>query len=82
MVNLIVLITYLIALATFIIMSIMAIQHTVKFGYISRSFKSLAWTFGLIAVILILYSAYLMTNLFRPAGVKITPVNSVGNIDY
>ena len=35
-----------------------------------------------LGVFLILYSAYLMTNLFRPAGVKITPVNSVGNIDY
>jgi hypothetical protein len=82
MVNPIVLIAYLVALAVFLLMSIMAIQHTIKFGYISRSFKTLAWTFGLIAVAIILFSATLMVNLFKTTGGNIVTTEAVKNIDY
>jgi len=82
MVNLIVLIAYLIALAVFVFMSVLAIRHTIKFGYISRSFKTLAWTFGIIAIVLIIFSATLVVNLFKPAGGKMAPTNTVKNINY
>lgn len=82
MVNLIVLIAYLVALVVFVFMSVLAIRHTIKFGYISRSFKTLAWTFGAIAIALIIFSAYLMVNLFKPVGGEIAPTNTVKNIDY
>ena len=86
MVNLIVLIAYLIALAVFAFMSFLAIRHTVKFGYISRSFKTLAWIFGVASVLIILFSAYQVMNLFKSSGGAVggrsVPVNTVTDINY
>ncbi len=86
MINLIVLIAYLIALAMFAFMSFLAIRHTVKFGYISRNFRTLAWILGIVAVVVILFSAYQVMNLFRSNGAavggKSVPVNTVTDINY
>jgi hypothetical protein len=86
MVNLIVLIVYLIALAVFAFMSFLAIRHTVKFGYISSSFRTLAWIFGIIAVLIILFSAYQVMSLFKANGGAVggrsMPVNTATDINY
>jgi len=82
MINTIVLIAYLVALAAFVLMSILALRHTVKFGYISHSFKTLAWIFGIVALTIVIFSVYLITALYKPGSGTMAPKTSVKNINY
>ena len=65
MVNLIVLIAYCILMFAFLLMSVLAVRHTVKFGYIDQRFKTLGWIFGFVALAIIIFTVYLMINLFK-----------------
>ena len=82
MLNTIVLIAYLVALAVFVFISIFALRHTVKFGYISRSFKTLAWIFGFVVLAIVIFSIYLITALYKPTSGTMAPTTSVKNINY
>ena len=82
MLNTIVLIAYLIALAVFALLSVLAIRHTVKFGYISQKFKALGWAFGILAVAIIIFSIILMVNLFKSDSGGLLQKSSTTNIDY
>lgn len=82
MINTIVLITYLVALAVFVLISIFALRHTVKFGYISRSFKTLAWVFGIVMLTIIIFSIYLIVGLYKPSSGTAVPTTSTKNINY
>jgi uncharacterized membrane protein YdcZ (DUF606 family) len=82
MLNLSILIAYCVLLVAFLFISVLAIQHTAKFGYISRRFKVLAWVFGLVAFALVLFSIYLIANLFKPDSTVLSPVPTTKNIDY
>jgi hypothetical protein len=82
MINTIVLIAYLVSLAVFILLSIFALRHTVKFGYISRKFKTLAWVFGIVALTIVIFSIYLIVALYKPGSGTVAPKASVKNINY
>ncbi len=82
MLNTIVLIAYLIFLAVFVLFSVLALRHTVKFGYISGKFKKLAWSFGIVAVAIIIFSIYLIVALYKPSSGTLAPKTSVKNINY
>lgn len=82
MLNTIVLITFCVLLVVFLAMSALALRHTAKFAYISRGFKTLAWIFGLVAVVIIILSIYLLTKLLGPAPGTVFPKTSVTDINY
>lgn len=83
MVNLIVLIVTCILMAVFLLMSVFALRHTVKFGYIDPRFKTLGWIFGIVALATILFTLYLMTNLFKANQTgNPTPKATTTDINY
>ena len=56
---------YIILLIIFLMACALIFRHTVKFGYLSPKFKIIVTVFGIIALIVIIFSLYLVTNLFR-----------------
>jgi len=82
MTNTIVLITYCVFLAVFVVMSVLVIRHTSRFGYISQKFKALAWTFGVVALAVIIFSVYLVLQLQKPATTSFFPKTSTMDINY
>lgn len=83
MVNLIVLIAYCVLMVAFLLMSILALRHTLKFGYIDPRFKTLGWIFGFVALAVILFSFYLMSNLFKSGqATNPTPKATTTDINY
>jgi hypothetical protein len=82
MYNTIVLITYCVLLAVFLLMAILAIRHTMRFGYISQKFKAIAWIFGIVALGVIIFSVYLLINLYKPTTSNLFPKTSKTDINY
>jgi uncharacterized BrkB/YihY/UPF0761 family membrane protein len=58
---------YILLLIGFFVISSLIFRHTIKFGYLSPHFKTVAMIFGGLAVIIILFSIYLLILLFRSA---------------
>ncbi|MBN2086813.1 hypothetical protein JW758_00535 [Candidatus Peregrinibacteria bacterium] len=53
-------IIYILVLICFIAISGLIVRHSIKFGYLSARFKSVVAVFGIIALIIIIFSIYLM----------------------
>ena len=56
---------YAVLLIVFLVVSGLIFRHTVKFGYLSPRFKTIASVFGVLALIIIIFSIYLVIKLFR-----------------
>lgn len=54
---------YILLLIVFLIISSLILRHTVKFSYLSPRFKYVVGVFGLIAVIVIIFSIYLLFKM-------------------
>lgn len=59
-------IMYAILLVIFLIISALILRHTVKFSYLSPRFKTVVSIFGLLALIVIIFTLYLVFLLSRP----------------
>lgn len=56
---------YAVLLIVFLVVSGLIFRHTVKFGYLSPRFKTIASVFGIFALIIIILSIYLVVGLLR-----------------
>jgi len=59
----IVTIVYIVLLVFFLLASAMIFRHTLKFSYLSPRFKTIVMTFGIIALVVIIYTIYLVISL-------------------
>ena len=57
---------YAVLLIIFLVISTLIFRHTVKFSYVSPRFKKIALIFGILALIIIIFSLYLVIRLFLP----------------
>jgi len=79
---------YILLLIVFLIISSLILRHAIKFNYLSPSFKYIAGSFGIIAIIVIIFSIYLLfkmgpstsTNYTTPSN-NTTPINT-GNLNF
>ena len=60
-----VLIIYIILLAIFLVMCALIFRHTVKYGYLSPRFRVIVTVFGILALGIIIFSLYLVFQLFQ-----------------
>ena len=56
---------YAVLLIVFLVISGLIFRHTVKFGYLSPRFKKVVSVFGILALIITIFSIYLIISLFR-----------------
>jgi hypothetical protein len=56
---------YIVLLIIFLVTTAMIFRHTIKFGYLSPQFKIVVVVFGVLALIGVIVSFYLVVNLFR-----------------
>ncbi|MBI5421689.1 hypothetical protein HZA44_00965 [Candidatus Peregrinibacteria bacterium] len=82
MVNLIILIAYCVLMVIFLLMSVLTLRHTMKFGYIDPRFKTLGWIFGFVVLAIILVTVYLVTSLFNENPTGGTAPKTTTNINY
>lgn len=83
MVNLIILIAYCVLMVVFLLMSVLTLRHTMKFGYIDPRFKTLGWIFGFVVLAVILFTLYLMTTFFNTGQTgSPAPKATTKNINY
>ena len=61
-------IIYVLTLIVFFIISGLIVRHSIKFGYLSPRFKTVVITFGAIALIIIIFSIFLMFQGDSPSG--------------
>lgn len=54
---------YILLLIVFLIISSLILRHAVKYSYLSPRFKYVVGVFGLIAVIVIIFSIYLLFKM-------------------
>jgi len=82
--NTIVLIIYGILMAGFLFGAAWALRHTLRFSYISSNFKKTAWVFGIVAVVIIIFSIYLLISYYRssPSSAPLFPTMSTTKINY
>jgi len=59
---------YILLLIVFLVVSSLVLRHTVKFGYLSPSFKIIIIAFGVLAFCVIVFSIYLMLQVGEPNG--------------
>jgi len=55
---------YIVLLIIFLAICALIFRHTIKYGYLSPKFKMVVVVFGIIALIVIIFSIYLATKLF------------------
>ena len=58
---------YIFLLIVFLGISGLIIRHTIKFGYLSPDFKKVVIVFGVLSIIVIIYSIYVLTLFGKPA---------------
>ncbi len=67
-------IIYFLMLIIFLIVSGLIVRHSIKFGYLSARFKTVVTSFGAIALIIIIFSIFLMFQGGEPdAGTYYEP---------
>ena len=54
---------YILLLLVFLVISSLIFRHTVKFSYLSPRFKYIVGVFGLIAVVVIIFSIFLLFQM-------------------
>jgi hypothetical protein len=64
----IIVLVYILLLIVFLVISSLILRHTVKFGYLSPSFKIVVAIFGVLALCVIVFSIYLMFQINKPAS--------------
>ena len=82
---------YILLLIVFLIISSLILRHAVKFSYLSPSFKYVVGFFGITALIVIIFSVYLLfqidggkggtTNYYDPSPYT-PPATSTGNLNF
>lgn len=65
---------YILLLIIFLIVSSLILRHTMKYNYLSPHFKYIVGGFGIIAVMVIIFSIYLLFKMGSGSG--------SGNSDY
>lgn len=64
----VIILIYILLLIVFLVVSSLILRHTVKFGYLSPRFKTVAIIFGILALFVIILSIYLMSQIGRPSS--------------
>ena len=81
---------YILLLIVFLIISSLILRHAVKFNYLSPGFKYVVGAFGVIALIVIIFSIYLLfqmdsggggSNYYDPAPYT-PPSSSTGDLNF
>lgn len=81
---------YILLLVIFLIISSLILRHAVKFSYLSPNFKYVVGGFGIIAVIVIIFSIYLLfkmspssnTNYYDSTPSTYTPPTNSGDLNF
>lgn len=63
-----VLIIYIILLLVFLVVCALIFRHTAKYGYLSPKFKTVVSVFGILALIGVILSLYLVISLFNTSS--------------
>ncbi len=64
---------YIILLLAFLVGCAMIFRHTIKFGYLSPTFKTVVSVFAVLALAGVIFSLYLVIGLFsKPSGSSYT----------
>ncbi len=71
--NTLIVLTYVILLLVFLVSSALILRHTMKFSYLSPRFKTIVSIFGLLALIVIVFSVYLVLLLGRSSPPSSSP---------
>ena len=81
---------YILLLVVFLIISSLILRHAIKFSYLSSTFKYIVGVFGVVALMVILFSIYLLfqmgngnggTNYYDPAP-YVAPATKTGNLNF
>jgi hypothetical protein len=64
----IVITVYIILLIAFIIISSLLFRHAIKFGYLSPSFRVVVAVFGILSLVVIGFSIYIISLTGTPSG--------------
>lgn len=80
---------YIVLLIIFLIISSLILRHTIKFSYLSPRFRYIVGFFGVIAVIIIIFSIYLLfkmgpssgTSYYQPETPYVPPA-STGDLNF
>lgn len=70
---------YIVLLIVFLAACAMVFRHTIKFGYLSPKFKIIVTVFGVIALIVIIFSFYWAIQLFGAPSYPSYSIPSVGS---
>jgi len=86
---------YILLLVVFLVISSLILRHAVKFNYLSPNFKYVVGVFGVIALVVIIFSIYLLfqmngsdggsTNYYEPTPSTSTytpPATSNGDLNF
>ncbi|MBN2306603.1 hypothetical protein JXD20_01335 [Candidatus Peregrinibacteria bacterium] len=81
---------YILLLVIFLVISSLILRHAVKFNYLNPNFKYVVGIFGVVALVVITFSIYLLfqmdssggsTNYYEPTP-YIPPATSTGNLNF
>lgn len=82
---------YILLLIVFLIISSLILRHAIKFSYLNPRFKYVVGGFGIIAVIVIIFSIYLLfkmspssnsTNYYDSTPSPYIPATSSGDLNF
>ena len=79
-------IIYILLLIVFLIISSLILRHTVKFSYLSPRFRYIVAVFGIISVIVIIFSVFLLFKMQPNSSTGFdsgpTIPSSTGNLNF
>lgn len=75
---------YGILIVIFMVTSVLIVRHMVKFSYLSQRFRSVVFGFGIVSVIVIVFSLFLVFNLVNlgSGGTSTPTIPTNGGIDF